>query len=202
MRKTWERATPGLTVALSIAFVLGGATVAPALEPSPDATIHTAIDAAAAGDDAQLDALLTGPLADRTRELEAQWMQARGDFNVDPAQLVPEPKVPEPKPLTPKPMTGQYDYYCTSLAGVTLGWNGKIERACHGWMDVYNDSGRHVAHYAPDIFPDPVRDISFECMVWGGFTVAGVIIATVSGGWGALGFTILQGAVTFPFSCP
>lgn len=210
MKIAWTRTISMLAAVLALVIGLGSGTVASATEPSPNELIHTAvaslalpddsqadtiqaaIASAATGDDSQLDALLKSPLAGQTRAALAAWLQARGDLNFDATDLVK----PDIKALS----TGQYDYYCTSYAGVTLGWNGKVERACHGWMNVYI-SGNHVARYCPDLFPSPVGAISFACFVTAGFWAADMIIAGATAGWGIVGFTLLEGAITIPLAC-
>ncbi|MEZ2389329.1 hypothetical protein AB6813_07240 [bacterium RCC_150] len=61
------------------------------------------------------------------------------------------------------------------------GWNGKEILACHGWLDTYI-SGRHVAHYNPDLIPRG-GPVSIGCAYAG----CGVIVSFM-GPVGAIGW--------------
>lgn len=95
--------------------------------------------------------------------------------------------------------TGQYDYYCTGYNGVTVGWNGKEILACHGWLDTYI-SGRHVAHYNPDLIPRG-GPVSIGC-AYAGFGVIMSLMGPIGAiGWAAYGAGVLFAAGGVVISC-
>lgn len=99
--------------------------------------------------------------------------------------------------------TGKYEYFCTSYTGVTMGWNGKIIRACHGWMNVYI-SGKHVARYCPDLIPDPPNGgrVTVMCVLNTAATI--VTIFTPAGTIGTVAaktFTSAVGIVGVNMEC-
>jgi hypothetical protein len=191
-------------IALLIFPAQGGAA-SPTLPNSPQSAISAAnsnsdqkiiaaaIDAAFAGSDRDLVSLLHSPKAGGTRTALRARLEARGDF-----QFIP----PRESGVTLAPMsTGQYDYYCTSYAGVTMGWDGKVVEACHGWMDVYI-SGRHVAHFSPDLVPVG-PGVSVQCTVAVIGTTATLISLPAGGaaGWAVYGIGAIAGGAGVVWSC-
>ncbi len=121
-------------------------------------------------------------------------LEARGDFNFKPPSNLTAKNV---VPLS----TGEYDYYCTSYAGVTMGWNGKVLTACHGWMDVYI-SGRQVAHFSPDLGPVGPPG-SVQCTVAAIGAIATLISLPAGGaaGWAVYGIGVIASGAGVVWSC-
>ena len=157
--------------------------------------IQAAVDAAFNGEDQDLVALLQSAQADEVRTVLRARLEARGDFKVSPPVTLPADKV------TPF-ATGEYDYYCTSYAGVTMGWNGKVINACHGWMDVYI-SGRQVAHFSPDLGPVPGPGASVQCTVGVIGAIATLISLPTGGsaGWAVYGIGTIASGAGVVWSC-
>lgn len=155
--------------------------------------IQAAVDAAFTGEDQQLVVLLQSVQADETRMILRARLEARGDFRVSPPKTLSGDGV-----VTPF-ATGEY---CTSYAGVTMGWNGKVINACHGWMDVYI-SGRHVAHFNPDLGPVPGPGASVECTVAVIGTIATLISLPTGGsaGWAVYGIGTIASGAGVVWSC-
>ncbi|MFW0771925.1 hypothetical protein ACLRGI_02005 [Paenarthrobacter nitroguajacolicus] len=206
MTKTYK-----VLAAFAVAFALllsgPGANAAPGGTPGPgtDRTqtitivgkekIQEAVDAAFSGDDEVLVALLQSAQVDEVRTVLRARLEARGDFEVNPPSTMPTDVM---VPLS----TGEYDYYCTSYAGVTMGWNGQVIEACHGWMDVYI-SGRHVAHFSPDLGPVPGPGASVECTTAVIGAVATLISLPAGGaaGWAVYGIGTIAGGAGVIWSC-
>lgn len=101
-----------------------------------DPEAAAAMNAAGKGDTRSLERLLRSPKADQARLAVQQWVLSH------PTPTPSRPAAKHPIKLA----TGEYDYYCTEYNGVTLGWNGQVFGACHGYLDQYI-SGSHVGHY-------------------------------------------------------
>lgn len=194
-------------VATSAALVLGGmngATAATVSSPPPPTIpshlqtpeqIQTAISQAFDGDSNGLALLLEGPQVLETQAALKARLDARGDFS---GGYFPANKKAPGGAVAPM-STGRYDYYCTGYNGVTIGWNGKEVLACHGWLDTYI-SGRHVAHYNPDLIPRG-RPVSIGC-AYAGFGVIVSLMGPIGAiGWAAYGSGVLFAAGGVVISC-
>jgi len=191
----------------SAALLVGGvngatAATIPALPPTPTAwqiqtpdQIQNAITQAFNGDSSRLAVLLEGSQVAETQaalkiRLDTRDASRRGNISAS--------KKTSGNSVTPL-STGQYDYYCTGYNGVTLGWNGKEILACHGWLDTYI-SGRHVAHYNPDLIPRG-GPVSIGC-AYAGFGVIVSLMGPVGAiGWAAYGAGVLFAAGGVVISC-
>lgn len=161
-------------------------------DPKSDAIVR-AVDEAFRGENSRLEALLNGPQSAAVQQELRRRLEARGDF-----QRVEVPGPTEGSDLTLM-ATGEYDNYCTGYNGVTMGWYGKEILACHGWLDSYI-SGRHVAHYSPDLIPRGYP-VSVGCA----YAAIGVIVSLTvpvgSIGWAAYGSGVLYAGGGIVISC-
>ena len=194
-------------VVTSAALLLGGMNGATAATvpapPQPITTsqlqtpeqIQTAISQAFDGDSNGLALLLESPQVSETQAALKIRLEARDGF--PRGHFLANKKAPggAVAPMS----TGRYDYYCTGYNGVTIGWNGKQILACHGWLDTYI-SGRHVAHYNPDLIPRG-GPVSIGC-AYAGFGVIVSLMGPIGAiGWAAYGAGVLFAAGGVVISC-
>lgn len=189
---------------------IGGASAAPSesartISSSPASdyeNIQAAVDSAFSGNDEELASLLDGPQSEQTQSILKSRLEERGDFANSAAleatiqsNVASLKDVDQVTPLS----TGQYDNYCTGYNGVTIGWYGKEELACHGWMDSYI-SGRHVAHYNPDLIPRG-GPVSVDC-AYAMLGAAASLMAPVGVvGWAVYGSGVLYSGGGIVISC-
>ncbi|BAS13735.1 hypothetical protein AHiyo8_20380 [Arthrobacter sp. Hiyo8] len=195
-------------VVTSAALLVGGisgAMAATVTAPPPPKTtsqlqtpeqIQTAISEAFDGDSNRLALLLESPQVSETQAALKIRIEERGDFSG--GHFLASKKAPGGA-IAPM-STGRYDYYyCTGYNGATIGWNGKEILACHGWLDTYI-SGRHVAHYNPDLIPRG-GPVSIGC-AYAGFGVIVSLMGPIGAiGWAAYGAGVLFAAGGVVISC-
>lgn len=197
-----------LVLATSTALLFGGAGGANAAtgvqqvqretaatqDQASRAQIESAVESAFAGDAAALAALLEGPRAALTQVVLKDRLEERGDLRRAESLKITAEAV-DPAPMS----TGQYDYYCTGYNGVTIGWNGMEVLACHGWLDTYI-SGRHVAHYNPDLIPRGAP-VTVGCA----YAMIGVVVSLTVPlgvvGWAVFGTGVLYAGGGVVVSC-
>jgi hypothetical protein len=194
-------------VVTSAALLLGGingATAVTVPAPPPAATtsqlqtpeqIQTAISEAFDGDSNRLALLLESPQFSETQAALKIRLEGRYDFSGGAVLVNKKAPGGAVAPMS----TGRYDYYCTGYNGVTIGWNGKEILACHGWLDTYI-SGRHVAHYNPDLIPRG-GPVSIGCAYAGFGVIVSLMGPTGAIGWAAYGAGVLFSAGGVIISC-
>ncbi len=151
----------------------------PSADLSDGNDIQIALEQAFTGDTSSLIALLHGPSGDETRLQLSERLHERNDFDVP---------LSAGDPISPELLrTGEYDIVCTGYNGVSMGWVDKVVLACHGWLDYYI-SGRHVAHYCPDLLPTAPK-VTAACVagstgVFSALVTAPASITVGSAVWG------------------
>lgn len=155
--------------------------------------IVRAVDEAFRGENSRLEALLNGPQPVAVQQELRRRLEARGDF-----KRAEEPGATDGSDLTLM-ATGEYDNYCTGYDGVTMGWYGKEILACHGWLDSYI-SGRHVAHYNPDLIPRGYP-VSVDCAYAAFGVITSLTMPLGSIGWAAYGSGVLFAGGGIVISC-
>lgn len=196
--RRWSNlAKVALSAALALSFGFAFTSPATAAPPSNDQQIAAALKAAGQGDTTQLETLLSGPLGDQTRTALHAWLVKRGDFTPEKQAKFDKKPVGVVQPLS----TGEYDYYCTSYSGVTMGWNGKDQLACHGWLDVYI-SGNHVGHVCPDLIPRG-GPITLGCALAAAGAIVSLIALPATGvGWVVYGAGVAIAGPSIVNACP
>lgn len=210
----------GLILATCAALLVGGggANAAPAVTvsdavvqehknagagPASDVVVR-AVDEAFEGETGKLETLLNGPHSAAVQQELRSRLESRGDFQKGDGALEsiagPDLSHEAGAGLDLTPMsTGQYDNYCTGYNGVTMGWYGKEILACHGYLDSYI-SGRHVAHYNPDLIPRGYP-VSVGCAYAGAGAIMALLSPVGTIGWAAYGVGVLFAGGGIVISC-
>jgi len=187
---------------LSAGAGLGSAEATQAVKPPTEsnAEIQRAMTQAVQGNTIALDRLLNSAQANLMRQEVERWAATHP---------VPQPNLRQgaatQNQAAERTAAGYYDYYCTGYNGVTIGWNGKTFRACHGYWNSYI-SGNHAQHAMPDVYPSGTG-LSVACKkayTGAGITMFGVLASgppTGGAGWVAGTAAVAWAAQDVWFSC-